>query len=515
MLVRRVEEGRDEDVIALEGVRRVDDVYVVAAQRRVEGVDERPAIVKVFKKGRALRLENGRRGTVQRDLRLHAGIDEELAAAFKLFRRLYDLLRHPVRPARRVVERAVCDLMSVGMGAEEPVLDHLAALGNGQPGIGVAGALGTVTELGKGAAVPADLRLRHPEGLILDGAQEVIGESGTRQLGGGLVVVVLHNVQLLVRVVIGQKPRRHHVRSDGRVRTTVQDVRLLVDIGDDVFVVEAYPLRHQRGMLPSAVHGRDDLLEGPVSKRPARHPPRLVERPDRAVLLLQIGVEARAAVGAITALAVGEDLVIDLPADDGGMAPERLAELLRDDAVFLAHDGRGLAGMAAGKDLRLLLAAVDDARLGVFVKQPPGRRAARRTHDDVDPRRIQFVDDVLEPAECKDALLRLHIRPCELAHAHTVDARPLHPLDIFVHLRRFPYFGVVRRSDIDLLHRYLSLPPPRYFSHDIIPDAEENVNTRREKKRAPAAMPRARACRSPLHTKTAALPRYGVNIYRR
>ena len=418
----------------------------------MDAVHERAAVVEALDHGRIDAVDDRRRGIMDGDAGLDRAAHKQVAAARKLLCGAPDLLRDAVCPSRRGIERAVCQLVPVGMGAEVPVFDHLAAPCDGQPGVGVTRPRGTVPELGERAAVPARLRLGHPEGLILDGAQEVVGKAHAPQFGGRLVVVVLHDVQLPVGLLIAQKVGRHHVGADGRLGILMQHLRLLVDVGHDIPAMEARPLRLQRGMLPPAAHGRDDLVKGLVRQRPARHAPLLVEVFRRAVLLLQVGAETRPALFAIAALVIGEDLVVDLPADDGGMGAERLAELFGDDAVLLAHDGRGLAGVAAGEDLRLLLVAVDDACLGILFKQPPRRRAAGRAHDDVNPCSIQLVYDRLEPVERKDALLRLHIAPRKLTHAHDVDARLLHADDVRVHFGRLPYLGIVRRADIDLLH---------------------------------------------------------------
>ena len=209
-------------------------------------------------------------------------------------------------------------------------------------------------------------------------------------------------------------------------------------------------------MLPSAADGRKHVVEGLVFERPALHSPLCVEVFGRAVLLFEVGAEPAPAQRTITALVIGEDLVIDLPADDPGVFAERLGKLRDDDAVFLAHDGRGLARVTAGKHFRARAVRVDGARFGIFIEQPPRRRAGRRTHDDVNARLIELVHRAFQPAEVEFSLFRFHFSPCELRHTDDVHARFLHADDVAVDFALFPHFGIIRRADVNFLHECFS-----------------------------------------------------------
>ena len=192
----------------------LDHVHVIVAERRVHAVDEGGAVVVIFQERRIGGVDDRRRRIVNGDLGAHLAAREQAAALFKFRRCAGNFLRDAVRPARRVEERAVRQLVPVGVRAEEPILDHLAAARNGKPRVDIARALGAVTEFRERTAVPADLRLRHPEGLIFDRAQEIITEGNARKFRGRLVVVELRHVELLVHIGIAEKIGRHHIRSE-------------------------------------------------------------------------------------------------------------------------------------------------------------------------------------------------------------------------------------------------------------------------------------------------------------
>ena len=268
-------------------------------------------------------------------------------------------------------------------------------------------------------------------------------------------MVILDDVELFVDLVIAQKVGDHHVRADGRLCILMEHIRLLFDVRDDLLAMEAAPLRLERRVLPLPGTGRIDVVKAVVVERPAVHPPCLVEFFGRAVFFFEIGAEGALAERAVAAVAVREDLVVDLPADDAGMRAELFGELFGDDAVFLAHDGRGLAGVAARGDLRAAVVGIDGDGLGIFLEEPARRRAGGRAEDAVDARRIQLVDDFMQPGEVEFPLSGFHPAPGKFADARDVDARSVHTLDVLVHLAQIPQFGIVCGSHINLIHKIL------------------------------------------------------------
>ena len=199
-------------------------------------------------------------------------------------------------------------------------------------------------------------------------------------------------------------------------------------------------------MPPLLGIGRLDLLETAVGERPALHAPRPVERVDGAEFLLEPRAERRLAVLAEAPLVVGVDLVVDLPADDGGIARKGLCEFGDDDAVLFTHDGRRLAGMAAGGDVGADEFTRDHARFGILHEHPARRGRRGRAEDGRDAVFIQLLHDVFEPREVKFPLLRLHTLPRELADAHGIDPQLLHAGDILFLFRALPKLGVICRT---------------------------------------------------------------------
>ena len=312
------------------------------------------AVVEALRHGREAVVEGGGRRTVDGDIRAHLGIFQKGAAGGKVVGGAADLPCHLVRPARGGEHGAVRQLMPARMGAPQPVFVHLAALGDGQPGIHIAVALRARPVGGEEGAVPARLRFRTPEGALLQGAQVVVEECRIGQLFGALVVVDLHHVEGGIHLFVAELEGDHHVGADGRIGIGADGLRLLADVGDDGLILEAYPLDKQRGVVPGIVAGRDDVGKGAVCQAPTPRAPASVQYFDGPILLFEIGLEARGAQGAEAAVVVMEDLVVQLPADDGGMPAQRLRQLLGDDAVFFAHDGAGLADVAAAAELGAL-----------------------------------------------------------------------------------------------------------------------------------------------------------------
>ena len=81
---------------------------------------------------------------------------------------------------------------------------------------------------------------------------------------------------------------------------------------------------------------------------------------------------------AVTPLGIRIYFVIDLPTRYPFMTCERFGKLGNDNAVLLPHDGRGLAGMTARRNVCADQIVHGHARFGVLVQEPAGRRCRGR-----------------------------------------------------------------------------------------------------------------------------------------
>ena len=157
---------------------RIDDVDVGIAEGGVEVLHERAAVVEALEHGCGDEVADRRRRIVHGDLGYDLALFQEICTRCKVICGVLDFFRHAVCSPRGGIERTVRELVPLRVSAEEPVFVHLAAERDGHPGVDIAVAFGAVAEESDVAAVPADLRLRHPEGPGQDGPQKVEGEFG-------------------------------------------------------------------------------------------------------------------------------------------------------------------------------------------------------------------------------------------------------------------------------------------------------------------------------------------------
>jgi len=123
-------------------------------------------------------------------------------------------------------------------------------------------------------------------------------------------------------------------------------------------------------------------------------------------------------------------LVVDLPADDGGVVLVVLGEV-GDDALGVEAE-LGVVGVhiLAHPVADFAAAEVAGVELGVRLGHPGGHGVGGRAHDDLDAGLAHGVDDAVHPGVFEVAVGGLPEAPGGLAHADDGDAGVLHQRDV-------------------------------------------------------------------------------------
>ena len=196
-----------------------------------------------------------------------------------------------------------------------------------------------------------------------------------------------------------------------------------VPAADETLPVEGEALDR---ILPLG-RGAFDLIPVGVVVAPEAGVPGLVQGVQSAVTALQPAAELR-----LTELTVtfAPHLVGDVPENDGGVVPKVLGQFPVDGAHLLPVDGRGIAVVLPAVVQLPHAVGTHPAHLGVLVGHPgrPGRAGGGQ--DGRDTTLVQLVDDVGQPVEVINALLRFQHRPGKDSQRHHVHMGLLHPVQV-------------------------------------------------------------------------------------
>ncbi len=160
----------------------------------------------------------------------------------------------------------------------------------------------------------------------------------------------------------------------------------------------------------------------------------------RVELLFEIVLEPdkHVAIGGV----VARSLVVDLPTDHVGIVlvmgddvpdqPLGIKAVCRRIRVHVLADAVGARHRLAAERSRRNAIGQD---LRMLVSHPRRERIGRRAENHLDPRLAHGVNDVVHPGIFELAVFRLPQAPRGFAHAHHVQARGLHQLDVLLQPR--------------------------------------------------------------------------------
>ena len=275
-----------------------------------------------------------------------------------------------------------------------------------------------------------------PEGLALQRVNQVVHQRGVQRLTliaalvpGGVVVpagkvdflrqIEIINVIEVVHQVGGALGLRHH-RLDA-VPLPFQEV--------DGLVAHEPPPRQIQPVVGvgSQRAGAFNLLPAGVFVAPEFVAPRLVQRFQRAVALLQPVPEGLLAQGTV---ALAPELVGNVPHLHRRVTAKAPGQLLVDGTYLFPVNGGGVAVVVPLAEQPALTFGGDAQHLRVLLRQPVGACAAGRGKVHADARGPQAVDDVRQPVQLIVALRRLQRGPGEHAHRNHVHVGGLHQFNV-------------------------------------------------------------------------------------
>ena len=180
--------------------------------------------------------------------------------------------------------------------------------------------------------VPSRLRLRVPKRHLFDAAQIIKPEAGLPQILLRVIMIEHYQIHRGVHFFIIETGKRHHIRSDGRIRVFSYYFLLHMQEGNTRFLLKKLPFQQNVRIVPGVCRRRN-FVKAVVRLAEKIQIPAGVEGVDRPVFLFQKPVEFFHARRAEAAVARHINFVIQLPSDHILVA----AELLRHGA----YDGRG------------------------------------------------------------------------------------------------------------------------------------------------------------------------------
>ena len=275
-----------------------------------------------------------------------------------------------------------------------------------------------------------------PEGPALQRVNQVVHQRGVQRLTlvaalvpGGVVVpagkvdflrqIEIINVIEVVHQVGGAVCLRYH-RFDA--------VPLPFEEVDGLVAHEPPPRQIQPVVgVGSQRAGAFNLLPAGVFVAPEFVAPRLVQRLQRAVALLQPVPEGLLAQGTV---ALAPELVGNVPHLHRRVTAKAPGQLLVDGADLFPVNRGGVAVVVPLAEQPAVTVGRDAQHLRVLLRQPVGTRAAGRGKVHADARGPQAVDDVRQPVQLIVALRRLQRGPGEHAHRNHVHVGGLHQFNV-------------------------------------------------------------------------------------
>ena len=170
--------------------------------------------------------------------------------------------------------------------------------------------------------------------------------------------------------------------------------------------------------------------------------PRFVQRFQAAVARFQPAPEFGLAEGAV---AVAAHLVGDVPQDHRRVTAEPAGQLLVDGTDLFPEQGRSVTIILAAAVQLPDTVGADAAHLRVFVGHPGRTRRTGRGQNGGDAVLVERVDDVRQPVQLVDALLRLQSRPGKYPQRDDIHVGFLHQFQVLLQNIRAvqPLFRVV------------------------------------------------------------------------
>ena len=159
-------------------------------------------------------------------------------------------------------------------------------------------------------------------------------------------------------------------------------------------------------------------------------------------------------------------LIGDMPGNHARVLSEPPAQRAVDPPHLLPHDRRGGAEIVPLSRIFAQTIGKHLAHFHVLLRHPVGQRRRRRGEDRVNPVLIQPVDDLSQPVQIVDALLKLQFRPGKDPQTRTVHMSLLHQSDILrKNIRPVqPLIGVVIPAVQKGTGQFLYLPFHNVFS---------------------------------------------------
>lgn len=192
--------------------------------------------------------------------------------------------------------------------------------------------------------------------------------------------------------------------------------------------------------------GRQDLRPRPVTLRPERGAPRVVQGIDGLVPRLQPRPEGLCRVVGVVVDVVTPELVGHVPGDQRGVVGVPRPDRLHQPQGVPAEHRRGRAPVLSSAGPHGLAVPRDRKDLRVSGGQPRRRRRGRGRQIDADAVAVEQVHRLVEPAEVPPILGRLDPGPGEDRERDDVDARLAHQLDVLVPHVPWPLLWVVVRA---------------------------------------------------------------------
>ena len=188
-----------------------------------------------------------------------------------------------------------------------------------------------------------------------------------------------------------------------------QDQHLIVlepsrDEGEEAVIVD-HMGRPDRGR--GVVEGQHHLIEIVVGGGPEMPAPRMVERSDTLVLVLEEGLELGQRHRTVGQRSRGVELIVRLPADDVRIAAIMLGHRFSDALRMFAEHPARKVGVLARAMAHGAAIGIDAQHFGITRRQPTRRRRRRRTHDGLDAGLAQHIDGPVEQIEIERPLMRL------------------------------------------------------------------------------------------------------------